>query len=253
MGTVRVGICQVLLVDGDRAGNFVRIERGIAEAKDAGAEIACLPEMAVLGWVNPEAHERGCVIPGADSERLCGLAKRHGIFLCVGLGEKDGGGLYDSAVLIDDGGEIVAKHRKINLLAELMEPPYTAGTEVRVAQMRFGRIGLLICADTHEDAILERMGALKPDLLLVPYGYAAVEEDWPGHGKELERVVCHAANMSGAAAVGTNSVGAISNGPWKGRVYGGQSVIADKNGQIVARSRDRDRDIQVVSVQIGGE
>jgi len=252
MSIVRIGICQVFLIDGDRGGNFVRIERGIAEAKAGGAEIACLPEMAVLGWVNPEAHERAFAIPGADSERLCGLAKEYGIFVCAGLAEKNGDALYDSAVLIDDGGEILFKHRKINLLAELMDPPYTAGREVGAVQTRLGRIGMLICADTHEDSILERMGALQPGLLVVPYGYAAVEGDWPGHGKELERVVCHAGRMAGAAAVGTNSVGAISNGPWKGRVYGGQSVIADKNGQIVARARDRDRDVLVVAVEIGG-
>lgn len=250
MSIVRIGVCQVFLADGDRAGNFARIERGICEAKAAGAEIACLPEMAVLGWVNPDAHERGCAIPGADSDRFCGLAEKYGIFVCVGLGEKDGSALYDSAVLIDDMGEILLKHRKINLLAELMDPAYTAGTEVGVADTRFGRIGLLICADTHDDGILERIGALKPDLLLVPYGYAAVEADWPGHGRELERVVCHAARVSGAVAVGTNCVGAISNGPWKGRVYGGQSVIADKNGEMVARGRDRDRDVLVVAVRI---
>ena len=253
MGTVRIGVCQVFLIDGDRSGNFVRIENGISEAKEGGAEIACLPETAVLGWVNPDAHKRACGIPGEDSRRLCKLACKYEIHLCAGLEEKEGDALYDSAVLIDDGGEILAKHRKIILLAELMTPSYTAGAEVGAVQTRFGRIGMLICADTHEDAILRRIRALKPDLMLVPYGYAAVEEDWPGHGKELERVVCHAARVSGAVVVGTNSVGAITNGPWRGRVYGGQSVIADKNGHIVAKARDRDRDIVVVAVEIGGE
>ncbi len=201
MGTAGIGICQISLVDGDRSGNFVRIERGIAEAKEAGAEIACLPEMAVLGWVNPDAHKRAFAIPGEDSERFCGLAKKYEIFVCVGLAEKDGAKLYDSAVLIDDTGEILARHRKINLLDELMDPPYTPGAEVSVVQTRLGRIALLICADTHEDEIIERVRALKPDLLLVPYGYAAVEEDWPGHGKELERVVCNAARVSEGSGI----------------------------------------------------
>ncbi|MBL7153225.1 MAG: carbon-nitrogen hydrolase family protein [Phycisphaerae bacterium] len=249
---MRIAMCQVFLADGDRSGNFVRIENGIAEAKESGAEIACLPETAILGWVNPDAHERACAIPGEDSNRLCGLAEKYEIYVCVGLAEKDGEDLYDSAVLIDDTGEILLKHRKINLLAELMEPAYTAGDGVGVAETKFGRAGLLICADTHTDEILERMGALKPDLLLVPYGYAAVEEDWPGHGKELERVVANAASRAGAVVVGTNAMGAISNGPWRGRVYGGQSAMADNNGAIMAKARDRDRDIVVVEVEIGG-
>ncbi len=149
MSIVRIGVCQVFLADGDRAGNFARIERGICEAKAAGAEIACLPEMAVLGWVNPDAHERGCAIPGADSDRFCGLAEKYGIFVCVGLGEKDGSALYDSAVLIDDMGEILLKHRKINLLAELMDPAYTAGTEGGGGGTRVGGVGLRVCVGTH--------------------------------------------------------------------------------------------------------
>ena len=89
-------------------------------AKKAGADIACLPETALLGWVNPEAHKRACAVPGADSDRLCKLAKDFGIYLCVGLAEKDGGKLYDSALLIGNAGQILLKHRKINLLSELM-------------------------------------------------------------------------------------------------------------------------------------
>ena len=217
MDAARVGMCQVCLIDGDRAGNFVRIERGIAEAKEAGGEIVCFAEATILGWVNPDAHERARPIPGEDSQRLSDLAAKYGVFLCLGLAEKDGEDLYDSVLLLDAEGEIILRHRKINLLAELMEPPYTAGGEVGVVETRFGRIGLLICADTHEEEILERMRALEPDLLLVPYGYAAVEEDWPGHGNELERVVVNAARRTGAVVVGTNVVGAISHGPWKGR------------------------------------
>ena len=57
----------------------------------------------------------------------------------------------------------------------------------------------------------------------------------------------------GAVVIGTNSVGAISRGPWKGRVYGGQSIAADKNGRTIGKGKDRDRDIAVVRVELGGE
>ena len=51
--------------------------------------------------------------------------------------------------------------------------------------------------------------------------------------------------------IGTDLVGAITNGPWSGQVYGGQSVAADGNGFILAGGGDRDRDITVVSVRLG--
>src|SRR4030042_1726354 len=211
--TTKATLCQIFCLDGDRRGNFVRIENAIGEAKDAGADIACFPETALLGWVNPDAHKRACPIPGEDSDRLCKLAENYNLHLCIGLAEKQGGNLYDSALLIDNKGNILLKHRKINLLTELMNPPYTPGNNVDIIETEFGKMGLLICADTHDNKILKRMAALKPDLLLVPYGYAAVEDDWPGHGKELEKVVTNKARKTKAFVIGTNLVGEKTHGP----------------------------------------
>lgn len=250
MSTIRIAMCQIVCIDGDRRGNLARIERSVAEAAGARAEIVCLPESAILGWVNPEAHRRAEPIPGPDSQRLCEMARRHKTFLCVGLDEEAGEDLYDSALLIDDSGRILVKHRKMILLSELMTPPYSAGRDIVVVSTRFGRIGVLICADTHEASILERMAKLKPDLMLVPYGYAAPEEAWPEHGKELERVVTNAAKVLNAPVVGTNLIGQITHGPWAGRTYAGHSVAADRTGKILAIGRDFDRDIAVVSVPL---
>jgi len=247
---MRITMCQIFTLDGDRRGNFVRIENAVREAKDAGADLACLPEMAILGWVNPDAHKRAYPIPGPDSDRLCKLAADFNIHLCIGLAEKDGVHLYDSALLIDSDGRILLKHRKINLLAELMTPPYTPGEDLRAVKTELGKIGLLICADTHEDEILKRMAALKPDLLLVPYGYAEAEDEWPAHGKVLENVVRNTARQTGACVIGTNLVGLVSNGPWKGRVYGGHSMAADKAGRIISIASDQDRDMHVVTVDV---
>jgi predicted amidohydrolase len=251
MKTTKAAICQIFCLDGDRRGNFVRIENAIREAKDAGADIACFPETALLGWVNPDAHKRAHPIPGEDSDRLCRLAEDYNLYLCIGLAEKQDGNLYDSALLIDNKGNILLKHRKINLLTELMSPPYTPGERIDAVETKFGKIGLLICADTHDNTILKRMAALKPDLLLVPYGYAAVEDDWPSHGKKLEKVVTNTARKTKAFVIGTNLVGEITKGPWKGRVYGGQSVAVDGTGRVVTIAKDRDRDIIIVNINIG--
>jgi len=251
MRSIKIAMAQIFSLDGDRSGNFVRVENAIREAKNGAAEIVCFPETVILGWVNPEAHERACPIPGEDSGRLCELAKEYRIYLCAGLAEKAGTKLYDSAVLIDATGRILLKHRKINILTELMNPPYRPGKEVNAVETKFGKIGLLICADTHKDKILKRMAALKPDLLLVPYGYAELENNWPEHGKQLEKVVNEAGRKIGASVIGTNLVGEITKGAWKGRIFGGHSVAADKNGKTLAIATDRDRDIKIVSIRTG--
>jgi predicted amidohydrolase len=251
MKTAKAAICQIFCLDGDRRGNFIRIENAIREAKDAGADIACFPETAILGWVNPDAHKRAHPIPGKDSDKLCRLAKKYDLYLCIGLAEKQGRRLYDSVILIDNKGNILLKHRKMNLLTELMSPPYTPGKNIDIVETEFGKVGLLICADTHDNKILKRMASLKPDLLLIPYGYAAAEDKWPGHGKELEKVVTNTARKTKAFVIGTNLVGEITHGPWKGRIYGGRSIAADGTGRIVSVAKDRDRDIIIINVNIG--
>lgn len=244
----RIAMCQILCLDGDRSGNFVRIEYALAEAREQGAAIACLPEMALIGWVNPDAWTRSFPIPGEDSDRLGELARKYGLHLCVGLGEKDGADLYNSVLLLDDAGRILLKHRKMNTLTELMTPPYARGGAIGSVETRFGRVSLLICADTFVGENLGRVREEKPDLLLVPYGWAAKEEAWPDHGKNLAAVVCNAAKITGAVTVGTDLVGQITRGPWAGMTYGGHSVAADAKGQVLAVCRDRDRDVVVFSV-----
>ncbi len=77
--SMKVDLCQILCLDGDREGNFARIEHALQDARQSGAQLACLPETAILGWVNPDAHRLACPIPGPDSDRLSDLAKKYGV------------------------------------------------------------------------------------------------------------------------------------------------------------------------------
>ena len=68
------------------------------------------------------------------------------------------------------------------------------------------------------DRLME-LAEQNPDLLLVPYGWTAEEDKWPEHGEALEKVIINTAQKTGAAVVGTDLVGMISHGPWKGRAW----------------------------------
>lgn len=252
---VRVAICQILCVDGDREGNFGRIQEAVIEAKRAGARIVCLPETVILGWVNPDAHRLACPIPGSDTIRLAEMARRYDVMLCAGVEEKDGDRLFDSAVLFNRKGEILLKHRKINTLPKLMTPPYAKGRveDIKAVDTEFGRIGILICADTFLTEALEGMRKRRPDLVLVPYGWAAEPNEWPEHGETLRSTVSKAAKKIGAPLVGTDLIGEITHGPWTGRTYGGQSVATDAEGKVLARGKDREREILVIDVPIGNK
>ncbi|MGA8729015.1 MAG: carbon-nitrogen hydrolase family protein, partial [Terracidiphilus sp.] len=213
------------------------------------------PESSILGWENPEAHHLAQPIPGADSDRIGALARKHNIMIAIGLDERDGDHLYDSAILVDKTGKLLWKHRKINVLPELMTPPYAQGRpeDIGVVETEFGRIAVLICADTFTDAYLDRLKALKPDLMLVPYGWAAPREEWPQHSKLLEDLVMKRAAQARCPMAGVDLVGEMTHGPWQGQTYGGSSFVADASGKILLTLRDRDTDLRVIALAIGSQ
>ena len=251
--TVRLAICQILVIDSDRDGNFRRIEHALEQAEAQHADIAIFPESSILGWENPDAHRMAAPIPGADSDRIAELARQHHLMIAIGLDEKDGDKLYDSAILVDKNGKLLWKHRKINVLPELMMPPYSEGRpdDIGVVDTEFGRIAVLICADTFTDAFVNRMKLLKPDLMLVPYGWAAPDDQWPQHSKVLEDLVKRRAAEVRCPMAGVDLVGEMTHGPWAGQTYGGSSFVADGTGKILLTLKDRDTDLRVIEVKAG--
>lgn len=250
---VRIAVCQTLCIDSDLDGNVRRVSHAVEAAAANGATIACFPETAVLGWINPQAHELATPIPGAISDRIGALAREHGIMISIGICEKDGDALYDSAILVGADGRILHKHRKINTLGGLMEPPYASGTieDIEVVDTPIGRVGMLICADIFIDAHVSALADANPDLVLIPFGWAASPEAWPEHGESLHAWVTSVATRVDCPVVGTDLVGSISTGPWQGKTYGGQSIVADGDGALLGVLRDRDVDVRIFDVKIG--
>jgi predicted amidohydrolase len=250
--TVRVAICQILSIDSDREGNFRRVEYALETARAAGAVIAAFPQSVILGWENPDAHRLATPIPGADSERIAALAKKYGLMISIGVDETDGDRLYDSAILVDRNGRLLWKHRKLTVLPELMDPPYAQGTidGIGAVETEWGRVGMLICADTFGDDYAERIRTLSPDLVLIPYGWAAEMDKWPGHAKSLESLVVRRAKQWEAPVVATNLVGVMTHGPWKGQTFGGASLVVDASGTILTTLRDRDVDVRVLDIPL---
>ncbi len=250
-GKVRVALCQID-VDGDRDAAYQRIEAACAEAAGQGAQIACFPETCLLGWVNPLAHQAADPIPGATTDALGAIAQRHGLMLGIGVAELDGEQLYDSAVLIDSDGAVLLRHRKVNILSELMEPSYTPGGDASgsVAETRFGKIGMLVCADTFMDDVVGQVAAGEPDLVLVPYGWAAPAESWPQHGSSLHTWIAHTAKRVKAPVVGVDSTGALGHGPWAGYVLGGQSAASTPGGQLLPILADRAPEVRVIELDL---
>ena len=215
-----------------------RAEELIEIAKDNNSDIALLPECIDFGWTHPSGIKNSDTIPGKYSDQLCEMAKKYKIYICVGLTEKDKSNNknYNSAILINENGKIILKHRKINILKEAFDY-YEVGNKLEVKQTKFGKIGLNICSDNYMDAIdigivLGRMGS---DFILSPSSwtvdYEISENNDPYHDK-WEKPLSFISKKFNIAVISTTSVGYIVGGPFEGKKMIGCSIAIDKDGKI---------------------
>jgi len=197
-----------------------------------------LPECLDLAWTHPSAKTEAQPIPGPYSNKFCNLAKELGIYICAGLTEKYSGKVYNSAVFINNKGDILLKFHKINLLV-VEQPFYAVGELLSVVQTPFGIIGINICSDNYLDSLplghaLARMGAqiiLSPCSLTVEH--SIIETDDPYKEKWLKPYSI-LAKCYDLVIIGTTSVGYIVGGPYEGKKMIGCSLAVNKNG-VIAR------------------
>ena len=237
--TCKVGMAQVAVEGGALEANLSRACDMVAAASSEGCDIVLLPECLDTGWTHPSATVLACPIPGASSDRLSDAALRAGIHVVAGITERDAGAVYNTAVLYSPAGEILLKHRKINILS-IAQDLYAVGDRLCVAQTPLGRIGLNICADNFPNSLaqghtLARMGAR---MILSPCAWAVDadhDNDREPYGAMWLQAYSELARLYDLTVVGVSNVGWISGGPWEGRKCVGCSLAVGPSGQILAQ------------------
>lgn len=236
----KLALVQMTVVGGDRKANLDHAKALIDEAAEKNADVILLPEAMDLGWTDPSALTEAQPIPeGQTSQVLIKLAKKHGVFICSGLIEKDGDKVYNSAIIIDPSGEIILTHRKINEL-DIGHPYYALGDKLNVCQTPFGTFGLLICADANtNNQILTRslayMGAeviLSPSSWAVPADHDNVKDPY---GSLWENAYMPVAKDFAIWIASTSNVGKMTAGPWKNWNAIGCSLVIDPLGEITIK------------------
>jgi predicted amidohydrolase len=127
--------------------NCKQFEPLIAEAAKQKADLVVLGERITYVALGKKFHEVAEEIPGPSTEYFCALAKKHGIYIVVGLVERDGHLIYNVAVLIGPDGTIIGKYRKVCLPRSEIEGGVTPGKDYPVFSTRFGKVGMMVCYD----------------------------------------------------------------------------------------------------------
>ncbi len=236
----KLALAQMLVEGGEPDRNLSRAGDRITEAASQGADFVLLPETMDLGWTHSSAKTGAQPIPdGTAFQQLAKFAAEHRVHLCAGLTERDGDDVFNSAVIIDDTGKLLLKHRKLNEL-EIGHEYYTQGDRLNVCRTRFGTIGLMICADGFaKDCVVSRsLGYMGADLILSPSAWAVPadhDNSATPYGQLWRDSYIPVAREFSMWIASASNVGPITDGPWKGRKCIGCSLVIDANGYEIVQ------------------
>jgi predicted amidohydrolase len=144
---IPVAVLQTCIEQGEKERNWKSATQLLDQALEHGPKLVVFPEAFVSGVNFIILRQMAEQVPGPTSERLSELAVRHSLHIVAGILEQgENRKIYDSAVIIDPSGAIVAKYRRRFLWTG--ERNYvTAGDCAVTAETALGRIGLLIGYD----------------------------------------------------------------------------------------------------------
>ncbi len=238
--SVKLALGQILVEGGLVHDNLRRAVEMVRRAAEESCRIVVLPESLDLGWTHPSARQLAQPIPGRTSDLLCRAAVEGEVYVVAGLTERARQHLFNAAVLIAPDGEILLKHRKINIL-DIAQDLYAIGDRLSVVQTPLGTIGVNICADNFPDSLclghaMARMGArmlLSPSAWAVPADHDQVAQPYGDLWKGSYRTL---ASLYEMPVVGVSNVGRLTEGPWRGRKCIGCSLAVGGAGQILAEA-----------------
>lgn len=173
--SVRVTICQQEAIEYDLSGNLARMSACVATAAADGGEIVVFPELAEVGFDIPPYASTGASlaqpIPGSTTSAIGQMAISHGVWIATAVLEKTQGGVFDTAVLIDDQGKVVLKQRKGFVYPVFGGAPAFQGNlhDLEAVDSPWGRIGMMNCVETDADSKRAILLNEHPDLILLVF------------------------------------------------------------------------------------
>ncbi len=224
----------------DKAANLETALGLIDRAAAAGARLVALPE--VWSYLGPESGNRANAepIPGPTIDRLADRARRLGIYLHAGsIHEIEPGDprLYNTTVVIDPDGDLIARYRKIHMFDVVLDgvanyqesATISPGDEIAVVDVDGVPIGLAICYDLRFPELFRILALRGAEVIVLPAAFTMTT------GKDHWEVLIRArAIENGVFMVAPAQFGQHPPGNW----CFGRSLIVDPWGTVLATAPD---------------
>jgi omega-amidase len=242
---MKIAAAQISCVLGDFTANLSKVRDFAVLAKKSGAELIVFPEMVDTGYSMPVIQKHAKKWSDGPVRGLQEIAKETSIAIVAGISDRDGASIFNSQVLVNGQGEVVAKYRKTHLVtaAPLDERVcLSPGNEFVSCKVGKFTVGLSICYDLRFPEMART--------LVVERGANVIVNSsaWPVVRAEHLRI------LALARAVENQSYFTIANrvGTDDGVTFCGSSLIIDPSGAILAAaSPDREELIEAeISEQV---
>ncbi|MBW3652002.1 MAG: NAD+ synthase [Actinobacteria bacterium] len=238
---MRIALAQMNAVVGDIAGNAAKIADAIGDARAAGAQLVCFPELALTGYPPEDLllKEHFLADTRTALERLAEQAT--GIVALVGYPERAEDVHNAAAVLAD--GRLQASYRKLHL------PNYGVFDELRYFQpgergatidVDGVTVGVTICEDIWQPGPPLSDEALAGARVIVNLSASPYDA---GKGVRRERMLQQRARDDLAAVAFCNLVGGQDE-----LVFDGHSLLLDHEGTVLARAPQFEEALLVAEV-----
>jgi predicted amidohydrolase len=233
--TIRVAACQIDPQLGEVDRNLEHIERVVAEAAAAGAQLVVLPEAAVTGYVFENLDEALTVAQRAVAvaeQRLADAALGAGVALIVGTLEAEAREVFNTALIFTGDGRRF-RYRKMHLPYLGVDRFATPGPDApEVYDLAGMRVGVLICYDLRFPEAARICALEGADLIALPTNWPVGVEFHPGIFAPARAAENHLYLLA-CDRVGEE----------RGTTFIGRSILLDFNGKELAVASDTEEAI----------
>lgn len=239
----------------DRASVVQRMIALMREAKARGADFVVYPELALTTffprWYYESRAEADAwfeaAMPGPDTQPLFDAARHLGLAMSFGYAELTPEGRhFNTSILVDKGGRIVGKYRKVHLPGHAefdperdhqhLEKRYFEPGDLGFPVWRFenGLVGMAICNDRRWPETYRVMGLQGVEMVVL--GYNTPTANSQSRSETLaDRLFHHRLSVQSGAYQNSCWVVAVAKaGAEDGHHLFGGTLIAAPDGKIVA-------------------
>ncbi|HVO25121.1 MAG TPA: carbon-nitrogen hydrolase family protein [Candidatus Margulisiibacteriota bacterium] len=242
MSTRRYVAAAVQLCAGsDKTANLDKVEAFAAEAARYEARLLVLPEVFLWRGPRSDEHRAAEPIPGPSSNRLGELARQLKLHLLAGsiLEESGAERVFNTSVLFDPRGQIVARYRKVHLFDVDIPEHVTiresdtrvGGTAVATAPTELGIIGMTICYDLRFPELYRQLTLSGAEIITVPSAFT-----FPTGAAHWEVLLRARAIENQVYVIAPDQIGRSPSGV----LNFGHSMVVDPWGAVTARAADRE-------------